>query len=524
MRGVRGFQAVLFQLVFAVVPTALELGITAAVLARRCGPKYALATLATFVSYCTFTSWMTEWRMRIRRKLVDVDNERNAYFVDVMANAETVKLFANERHEAARFDAYLGSIQKYNVRNTYAIAVLNVGQALIFSCGLTVVMLFTAIEVAAGRMSVGNIVAVNGLLLQLQHPFNFVGYTYQEIRQGFVDMRFMLELLQRAPEVQDTAGRAALLRKLKVNQEMKKRMELESPVQAPLITSTSISGSEVKSTSGLMLPAMGNALSSVASRILGATAVIRTKNSLRNFQARFFHEPEYASDAFLSSWLQDTATQAQREERGHARAADTPSRSKDDVDNLPNLAGGDGTEAVFSVVRGDIEFRDVSFAYNAVIKEISDDDPSACSQTRHSSVVASELKLHNVSFSVKAGETVALVGSSGSGKSTCLKLLTRLHDPTAGSVLLDGVNVKDIPLAEVRRHIGVVSQDTTLFDNTVAYNIRYGNLNASDIQVQRAAEAAQVHEAIVAQEQGYERRVGERGARLSGGERQRVRL
>jgi ABC-type transport system involved in Fe-S cluster assembly fused permease/ATPase subunit len=115
---------------------------------------------------------------------VGVDNERNAYFVDAMANAETVKLFGNEPHEHARFDGYLGGIQKYNLENTLAIAVLNVGQALIFSAGLTAVMLFTAAEVASGAMTVGSIVAVNGLLLQLQHPFNFIGHTYQEIRQA----------------------------------------------------------------------------------------------------------------------------------------------------------------------------------------------------------------------------------------------------------------------------------------------------------------------------------------------------
>jgi ABC-type transport system involved in Fe-S cluster assembly fused permease/ATPase subunit len=100
-----------------------------------------------------------------------------------MANAETVKLFGNEPLEHQRFDNYLGGIQKYNIENTFAIAVLNVGQALIFSAGLTAVMLFTASEVSSGVMTVGSIVAVNGLLLQLQHPFNSIGHTYQEIRQ-----------------------------------------------------------------------------------------------------------------------------------------------------------------------------------------------------------------------------------------------------------------------------------------------------------------------------------------------------
>ena len=129
-----------------------------------------LATLATFFAYIAFTSYITEWRMRIRRRLVDVDNERNAYFVDSMANSETVKLFSNEKLEEDRFDGYLAGIQRLNLRNTYSIGVLNSGQALIFSTGLTAIMFFTCQSVAAGQMSLGNVVAVNALLLQLQQP------------------------------------------------------------------------------------------------------------------------------------------------------------------------------------------------------------------------------------------------------------------------------------------------------------------------------------------------------------------
>jgi len=135
---------------------------------------------------------------------------------------------------------------------------------------------------------------------------------------------------------------------------------------------------------------------------------------------------------------------------------------------------------------------------------------------------ASAWQLQQVNFKVRPGEKLAIVGASGSGKSTALKLMTRLHDATHGSVVINGQDVRKMPLAEVRRAIGVVSQDSLLFDNTVAYNIRYGAPKASEKDVIEAARAAQVHDAVMRQPAGYETRVGERGAKLSGGERQRV--
>eukprot|EP00613_Pedinella_sp_CCMP2098_P071695 CAMPEP_0171920786 /NCGR_PEP_ID=MMETSP0993-20121228/19555_1 /TAXON_ID=483369 /ORGANISM="non described non described, Strain CCMP2098" /LENGTH=736 /DNA_ID=CAMNT_0012557923 /DNA_START=9 /DNA_END=2215 /DNA_ORIENTATION=+ len=509
VRGVRGFQAVLFQLVFAVVPTILELGITAAVLTRRCGPKYALATLATFVSYCAFTSGMTEWRMRIRRKLVAVDNDRNAYFVDAMANSETVKLFANEKHELNRFDGYLGQIQALNIQNTYAIAVLNVGQAVIFSAGLTAVMLFTAIEVKAGLMSIGNIVAVNGLLLQLQQPFNFIGYTYQEIRQGFVDMRFMLELLQRSPEVTDKVGHAKLRRDLAAQEGVQKLVERESRSRRSNDDATAAGGEQQQ---------QQHRPRGVVSRLLGKLFGVAVDGggqggvgALKDLQRRMFQEPDYAADAFLSNWLQKSEEEAAAagvagasKRRGEPSVSEPEPEPEVDVFVLPEA-------------RGEVEFRQVSFSYESSASETAVDGENGGSTIAASAgkegpagggvglgaaLKAPIQQLRNVSFTVKAGETVALVGSSGSGKSTCLKLITRLHDASEGCVLVDGVDVKAWPLAEVRQRVGVVTQDTTLFDNTVAYNIRYGDLRASDEQVVEAAKQAHVHDSIAAMEGG----------------------
>jgi ABC-type multidrug transport system fused ATPase/permease subunit len=195
VRAVRGFQTMLFQIVFSVAPTLLELAMVSNVLYRRCGPVFTGVTLLTFMAYLLFTVWITQWRINIRKELVDVDNTRNGFFIDSILNHEVVKYFTNERRETERYDRYLTRIQELSIEATYAIAVLNLGQAALFCAGLTTSLLIALHKVNKGLMSVGDLVAVNSMLLQLSIPFNFMGYTYQELRQSFVDMSFMRDVL-----------------------------------------------------------------------------------------------------------------------------------------------------------------------------------------------------------------------------------------------------------------------------------------------------------------------------------------
>ena len=147
-----------------------------------------------------------------------------------------------------------------------------------------------------------------------------------------------------------------------------------------------------------------------------------------------------------------------------------------------------------------IEFRDVTFEYSELHGRI----------------------LRDVSFTVQAGQMIAIVGRSGAGKTTLVNLLPRFYDVTAGSILIDGVDVRDVTLASLRRQIGIVTQETVLFDDTVASNIAYGVPSASPYDIEGAARAAHAHEFISALPQGYETMIGERGQRLSGGQRQRL--
>ena len=130
--------------------------------------------------------------------------------------------------------------------------------------------------------------------------------------------------------------------------------------------------------------------------------------------------------------------------------------------------------------------------------------------------------LHGISLTIPAGKTVAVVGPSGSGKSTLARLLFRFYDVQQGAIRIDGQEIKQLTQDSVRRAIGIVPQDTVLFNDTVYYNIAYGQTSASKAQVEEAAKSARIHEFIASTPQGYETMVGERGLKLSGGEKQRV--
>lgn len=369
VRAVRGFQTFLFQIVFSVLPTALELYLVSSVLFKKCGAIFSLITISSFTIYVAFTIWITQWRVRIRNELVDVDNARNGFFIDSVLNHEVVKLFTNENREQVKFNNYLTRIQELSIETTYAIAVLNLGQAIMFGSGLTLSLLTALKKVGLGTMSVGDLVAVNSMLLQLAIPFNFIGYTYQELRQAFVDMGYMRHVL------------------------------------------------------------------------------VNTKPIIEDF--------------------------------------------KQDV-NFDVISPRTGPSLV--------EFRNVSFSYG----------------------IKSDELLKEMNLVIKPGQNVAIVGPSGSGKSTTLRLITRMLDPTEGKILIDGQDIKKVSLASLRSRVAVVPQDTSLFDDTVEMNIKYGCMHASEDEVTAVLEKCNLVDTIKKLPQGLQTKVGERGARLSGGERQKI--
>jgi ABC transporter ATM len=180
------------------------------------------------------------------------------------------------------------------------------------------------------------------------------------------------------------------------------------------------------------------------------------------------------------------------------------------LEEKPSVVDAPGAPALSAPADGklDVEFRDVTFGYGGG------------SENGRANI------LEGLSFTVPAGKSLALVGSSGAGKSTVLRLLYRLYDAQKGEVLVGGQDARLVQTRSLRRHIGVVPQDTVLFNDSIYYNIAYGreDMSASEAEVHEAARRAAIHEPVLAMRDGYDTVVGERGLKLSGGEKQRVAL
>jgi ATP-binding cassette subfamily B protein len=361
-RGSRGISQLLNYMIFSIIPVILEFALVAAVLLGRFDWRYTAVTFGAVAVYIAFTILVTEWRIEIRRRANELDSRANTRAIDSLINYETVKYFGNEEFEARRYDENLRKYENAAVRFESSLGLLNIGQSLVIASAVTALMYLAADGVAAGVLTLGDLVLINALLIQLYIPLNFLGMVYREIKQSLMDMDRMFRLLAEHREIEDRPG-------------------------APDIPPGSVA----------------------------------------------------------------------------------------------------------------VEFSHVSFFYEEQ-RQI----------------------LFDVSFVIPAGQRVAVVGHSGSGKSTLGRLLFRFYDVSAGKILVNGVDVKDVKQSSLRAAIGIVPQDTVLFNDTIHYNIHYGRTDAREDEVVEAARAAHIHDFILTLPAKYESMVGERGLKLSGGEKQRV--
>lgn len=365
-RGSRGIQSLISYSLYSIVPTIIEFSLVLIYLGWNYDWMYAAITFTALVCYIIYTVKVTEWRTQYRRKMNEMDTSANQKAIDSLLNFETVKYFGNEKFEASRYDTFLASYQEAAIQSQRSLAVLNIGQQIIIVIGLIAILWRAILGVEAGLLTLGDLVLINTLMIQLYIPLNFLGVIYREIKQALLDMDNMFSLLGKDREIQDKPSAQAL--------------QLVEPKLGPKVVFD---------------------------------------------QVNFFYDP-----------------------------------------NRPILK--------------------------------------------------------NVQFEILPGTTTAVVGRSGSGKSTLARLLFRFYDVQSGSILIDGQPIIEIQQASLRKAIGIVPQDTVLFNDSIGYNIAYGNPTASQLEITQAAKAAQIDEFIMSLPDGYQTAVGERGLKLSGGEKQRV--
>ena len=361
-RGTQSLSSLINYMIFIILPTIIEVFLVGAILLITYDINFAFITFATIIVYTLFTLKVTNWRMNFRHDMNRLDSEANSIAVDSLLNYETVKYFNNEEYEIKRYSDVLFKWENAAMQSMTTMSMLNFGQAIIITIGVTFIMIFASSGVVDGSMTLGDLVLVNALMLQLFVPLNTLGIVYRQITYALADMDMLVKLLDKDIEIVDK------------------------------------------------------------------------KN---------------AKDLIVKS--------------------------------------------------GDIEFKNVFFSYNENRKI-----------------------LKNISIDIPSGKKIAIVGPSGAGKSTIGRLLFRFYDSSQGKILIDSQDIVNCTQESLHKNIAVVPQDTVLFNESIFFNIKYADNNASKEDVISAAILANIHHFIDDLPDKYNTMVGERGLKLSGGEKQRI--
>jgi len=361
-RGTASLSSIVNILVFNIVPTFAEFSLVAFILLHNYRFHYMIVVIVTVIIYIIFTVKFSGWRMHYRHDMNRLDSLANGRAIDSLLNYETVKYFNNESLELNAYSDYMRQWTEAGVKSQVTMSVLNFGQAAIVAIGVTILMALAVQDVVSGSITLGDIVLINAMMLQLFIPLNMLGYVYRTLQYSLADMDLVVSLLERAPDVQD-------------------------------------------------------------------------------------------------------------------------------IDNAPAL----------TVQNARIEFSNVGFAY-----------------------LPERPILHDISFVVEPGQKVAVVGPSGSGKSTLSRLLFRFYDVNSGQIKIDGQNIAEVSQNSLRKALGIVPQDTVMFNESIHFNLAYANPDASQAEIEAAVAAANLSDFIAQLPEGYDTVVGERGLKLSGGEKQRM--
>ncbi|HIE78012.1 MAG TPA: ABC transporter ATP-binding protein/permease [Candidatus Thioglobus sp.] len=361
-RGTQSVSTLLSIFVFNILPSFFEICLVIGLLWVSYDIFIAGTSLLTVVFYIAITLAITTWRMKYRYQMNDMQSEANTNAVDSLINFETVKYFNQEEFEVNRYDSIMNNWENVATKSFTSMTALNFVQGAVIAIGVTIVLILAAQGVVDKELSLGDLIMIQALLLQLFLPLGSLGIIYRQVKHNFIDMNNMFDLLERSSSVKDM----------------------------------------------------------------------------------------------------------------------------DDASDL-------------DITKSEVQFKNVSFAYPGKDEVLKD-----------------------INFVIKPGQRVAIVGESGSGKSTLAKLLFRFYDVDGGEITIDKQNIKSLTQRSVQSAIGVVPQDTVMFNESIYYNIAYGKPTATMEEVDEAARMSFIDSFIGKLPDGYDTIVGERGLKLSGGEKQRL--
>ncbi len=209
-RGRNSIETIVRTIMLTAIPTAVEFLLVLGVFFFQFDWRYVAVVLAMITVYMGFTLVATNWRISIRRSMNESDTDANTKAIDSLLNFETVKYFNAEEREAERYDTSMAHYERMSVKTYVSLAILNAGQAVIFTCGLMAVMAMSVVGVRNGTNTVGDFVLINAMMIQLYQPLNFMGLVYREIRQATIDIELMFHILAQSPEIEDKPGATPL--------------------------------------------------------------------------------------------------------------------------------------------------------------------------------------------------------------------------------------------------------------------------------------------------------------------------
>ncbi|SOV24557.1 ABC transporter, (heavy metal transporter family), putative [Plasmodium sp. DRC-Itaito] len=474
-RGCKSITNLLNVMVFQIIPIIIEFILYLYILTYKIHYSVSLVTCFNMFLYVLFTTLITKRRTIIRKHMNKAEQNTFNIFLDSIQNVEQVKYYTNEIHELKKFIKEQKKYEKEAINVQKSLSFLNFGQQIILNTNLFLCMYLTYLNIANDVFPFSYLILVNTLLFQLAMPLNMFGTIYRETKLSLVDIESMIKILVKKIKSPDYGNQMLIKNgnikfekvyfKYPLNEETN---ELEQNCQAT-----------EKDT---------NIINNINN-------INNNNNNMYTCQNNVGNTPRYniitSSINKLKKWYLDKIN--------HNKT--NVQYNYNDVKEINPII----TQNLKKEIKENINTHLQN--HNIINNSVNSNN---------------NFLFQNFTCHIENGEKVAIIGKSGSGKSSLIKLLLKFYEVNSGNIYIDNKNIDDIDLYTLRKNISVVPQDTILFNNTISYNIKYGNFQCSDKEMIQASIKAELHDKIIKMENKYDTIVGERGTKLSIGEKQRI--